>query len=365
MTKNQRAGAGLIAAFILASAALPAISAPRAPASDDTQAVERMRAAMAVNAGKLLETQGGSRIVFKVDTAALHEAVVTELRDDVYRILREGRIPFSGLAMGDGSVEVRIAEAKDRQRIMSKLVPSTESAPSVALADSGDGLTRFTPTDLGLAERLRRLVGQSIDMIEQRLRNADIRQASVQPDGPDRIRVMLPGIRDPERVTAMFNKKARVTFRLVDVSMEASKALEGSPPETSEILYDFKTKTPYLLLKEIAVEGDDIIDAAPGFDPATQKPIASFRFNAHGTRRFAQITTDNVGRPFATVFNDRVLSAAVIQEPIVGATGQISGGFTLEDANTIAMMLRSGTLPGRLAVVDQQVVEPAGNTGKQ
>ncbi len=112
---NQRARTtGLIVAFILASAALPAMSAPRAsaPAVDDAQAVDKMRAAIAANAGKLLETQSGSRIVFKVDSAALREAMVTDLRDDLYRILREGRIPFSGLAMREGGVEVRIAEPK-------------------------------------------------------------------------------------------------------------------------------------------------------------------------------------------------------------------------------------------------------------
>jgi preprotein translocase subunit SecD len=297
MTMNKRARTtGLIVAFILASAALPAISAPRAPASDDAQAVDKMRAAIAANAGKALQMQGGSRILFKVDTGALHEAVVTDLRDDLYRILREGRIPFAGLAMPEGGVEVRITEAKDRQRVLSKLVPSTEATPSggatVAVADSGDGLTRLTPTDSGFAERLHGLVRQSIEMIEQRLRSSDIGQAGVQSDGSDRIRVLLPGIRDPERVTAMFSQKARITFRLVDVSMTATKALEGPPSAASEVLYDFKTRTPYLLLKEIAMEGDDITDAIPGLDPQSQQPIAYFRFNARGTRHFAQITGD-------------------------------------------------------------------------
>jgi preprotein translocase subunit SecD len=167
-------------------------------------------------------------------------------------------------------------------------------------------------------------------------------------------------------VTAMFAKQARLTFRLVDESMTATKAMEGSPPEGSEVLTDFKTKAPYLVLKETAVEGNDITDAAPGFDPATHQPIASFRFNAHGTRRFAQVTQDNVSKPFAIVLDDQVLSVSVIREPILGGSGVISSGnFTLEDANTMAMMLRSGTLPGRLSVVEQQVVEPAGNSGKQ
>jgi preprotein translocase subunit SecD len=160
-------------------------------------------------------------------------------------------------------------------------------------------------------------------------------------------------------------RKARIAFRLVDVSMTATQALQGSPPPGSEVLTDFKTKSPHLLLKDIAVEGDDITDAQPGFASRSRQPIASFRLNARGTRRFAHLTADNIGRPFAIVIDDQVRSVSVIREPITGGSGQISGSFTLEDANTIAMLLRSGTLPGRLTVVNQQVVEPAGHAGKQ
>jgi preprotein translocase subunit SecD len=220
-------------------------------------------------------------------------------------------------------------------------------------------LIRLTPTDSAFAERLHGLVRQSMEMIEQRLRDSAIRQAGVQPDGSDGIRVLLPGVTDPDRVTAMFSKKSRIAFRLVDVSMEATEALQ-SPPEGSEVLYDFKTRTPYLLRKEVLLEGDDIIDAAPGFDAQSHQPIASFRFNARGARHLAHITEENVGRPFAILLDDQVLSVSVIREPISGGSVVISGNFTLEEANTIAMKLRSGTLPGRLSVVDQQVVEPAG-----
>jgi preprotein translocase subunit SecD len=351
---------GFFLALMLASAAGSAIAAPR---SDDAQAVDKMRAAVAANAEKALARQGGSKIMFKVDAGALREAMVTELRDDLYRTVREGRIPFSGLAIRDGGVEVRIADAKDRQRVLGKLVPST-AAQTISVTDSGDGLIRLMPTEAGFAERLHDLVRQSGEMIEQRLRNSGIRDASEQPDGADRIRVLLPGVRDPERVSAMLSKRGRVTFRMVDVSVIATQALQ-SPPPGSEILRDFKTKEPYVILKDIAMEGDDIIGASPGIDPQSQQPIASFWFNGRGTRRFATITQENVGRPFAIVVDDQVLSAPVIREPIVGGSGQISGNFTIEDANNVVTLLRSGTLPGRLTVVDQQVIEPAANAGKQ
>jgi preprotein translocase subunit SecD len=146
--------------------------------------------------------------------------------------------------------------------------------------------------------------------------------------------------------------------------VSTAQALQ-SPTPASEVLRDFKTKEPYVVLKEAAMDGDDIIDAAPSFDARSQQPIATFRFNARGTRRFATITQENVGRPFAIIVDDQVLSAPVIREPILGGSGQIAGNFTIEDANNVATLLRSGTLPGRLSVVDQQVVEPAVNAGKQ
>ena len=351
--------AGIFVALMLASAAGSAVAAPR---SDDAQAVDKMRAAIVANAEKALAKQGGSKILFKVDRSALREAVVTELRDDLYRTVREGRIPFSALAIRDGGVEIRIADAKDRQRVLGKLVPST-AAETIGVTDAGDGLIRLMPTEAGFDERLRDLVRQSGEMIDQRLRNSGIKDASEQPDGADRIRVLLPGVRDPERVSAMFAKRGRVTFRLIDVSVSAAQALQNPPP-ASDVLYDFKTKDPYVVLNDIVMEGDDIIDASPGIDRATQQPIASFRFNARGARRLATVTQELVGRPFAILVDDRVLAAPVIREPITGGSVQIAGNFTIEDANNVAMLLRSGALPGRLSLVDQQVVEPAANAGK-
>jgi preprotein translocase subunit SecD len=367
MTMNERVRTtGLIVAFILAFA-FPAIAAP---APDAAQEAAKMRAKISAYVENALATQGGSRIVFKVDSNALREAIVMDLRDEVFQIVHDGRIPFAGLALREGGVEVRIANANDRQKVAGKLVPTTQAppptqaVPTVTVTDSGDGLIRFVPTDSRFDGRLNELLQQSIQMIAQRLRDSGIRLADAQPDEPDRIRVLLPGVRDPERVAAIFSKRARVTFRLVDGSMSPEEALKGAPPPGSEILYHFKSNEPYLVLKEVAMEGDDIIDVSPGFDQRTDEPIATFRFNGRGTRRFAHITEENIGKPFAIVADDKVLSAPVIREPIRGGSGQIAGNFTIEDANRVAMLLRSGTLPGRLSVVDQQVVEPDANAGK-
>jgi preprotein translocase subunit SecD len=352
-----------ILAFLSASALLSMIAAPDLATADDAQVVEKARATIAASAEKAMEKLGGSRILFKVDADALREAMVTELRDNVLRILREERIPYAGFALRDGGVELRIADGKNRQRFLNKLVSETDTkslrAGTIGITDSGDGLIRLAPKDPEFAERLRELVVQSIDMIDQRLRNVGIR-ADSQPDGADRIRVLVPGLKDPERVTAVFNNRPQIAIRLVDESMTVEEALKGNAPAASEVLHHFKTKDPVLVAKKILVEGSDIVDVYALRDQRTREPVAVFRFNARGTRHFAQITAENIGRPFAVVLDDEVLSSPVIREQITGGTGQISGNFTIEEANTVAMLVRAGTIPGRLSVVDQQVVAPLG-----
>ncbi|TCU68493.1 preprotein translocase subunit SecD [Bradyrhizobium sp. R2.2-H] len=346
----------LIAAF----ATVFAIALPSATLGADTQ-FDKMRAKVAAFVTDKMEKLGGSRIVYKVDIDGLRAAAVTDLRDDVYKTLREGRIAFSGLAIRDAGVDVKIADAKGREQLTRKLASAAEGLPTHAftVTDGGDGLIRLAPTDAASAERLRDLVEDSIAMIEQRLKDAGVKLAIVQVDGTDRIRIFLPGVMEPEHVTAIFARKVKVGFRLIDLSMSAEQAQSGAPPAGTEVLLGFKDRIPYLVAKDSAIEGGDISYAGPGFGADGKEPIASFRFNGRGTRRFAHITAENVGKPFAIVLDDKVISAPVIREPITGGSGQIAGNFTLEEANSVAMLLRAGSLPGRLGLVEQQVVQPA------
>ncbi len=346
----------LIAALAMASA----IALPRTVLADETQ-LDKMRAKISAYVGNMMEKLGGSRIVYRVDSDGLREAVITDLRDDVYKNLREGRIAFSGLSIRDGCVEVKIADTKGREQLAHKLASAAEGLPTHALTviDGGDGLVRLAPTDAASAARLHDLIEDAIAMIEQRLKDAGVKLASVQPDRTDRIRIFLPDVMEPERVTAIFARKVTVSFRLIDLSMPAEQAQSGTPPAGTEVLLGSKDKQPYLVAKDSALDGDDIRYAGPGFASGTKDPIASFRFNGRGTRRFAHVTEENIGKPFAIVLDGKVISAPVIREPITGGSGQISGNFTLEEASSVAMMLRAGSLPGHLALVDQQVIQPA------
>jgi len=353
--------------IILALAMTSVISAsvialPRAALAEDQ--FDRMRAKITAFVGDKMEKLGGSRIIYKVDADGLRDSVVTDLRDDVYKILHDGHIAFSNLAIRDGGVDVKIADAKGRDQLARKLAAAAEGVPShaVSLTDGADGAVRLAPTDTASKARLNELVEDSIAMLEQRLKDADVKVFSVVPDGADRIRIFLPGVTTPERITTIFARKIKVSFRPIDASMSAEQAQSGTPPEGSDVLLGFKDKRPYLVAKEgskdSALGGDDISDAMPGFAQGTKDPIVSFRFNGRGARRFAHLTEESVGRALAIVLDDKVLSAPVIREPITAGSVQISGNFTLEEANSVAMLLRAGALPGRLTLVEQQVIQP-------
>src|SRR5262249_44326723 len=141
---------------------------------------------------------------------------------------------------------------------------------------------------------------------------------SIQRQGNDRILVQVPGLGDPQKLIEIIGTTAKLTFRLVDTSMSAEQALQGRPPPESEIVYGSKAenKQPYLLEKRLIVSGDEPTAAPPAFDQPPNEPIVSLTFNSSGARKFGQVTTENVGRPFAIVLDDEVISAPQIREPI-------------------------------------------------
>jgi preprotein translocase subunit SecD len=171
--------------------------------------------------------------------------------------------------------------------------------------------------------------------------------------------VQVPGLQDPQRLKDLLGRTAKLTFRMVDMSMSAEQALTTRPPAESEVLYSRPpNRVPYVIERAVVVAGEDLVDAQPGFDQRSSEPIVTFRFNANGGRKFGQATVANVGRPFAIVLDNEVISAPVIREPILGGSGQISGGFTVQEANDLSILLRAGALPAPLNILEERTVGP-------
>ena len=315
-----------------------------------------------------LDLQGGSHILLEVDADAVRQEKVETLRDDVRRVLREARIGYSGLVARGDSVEVRIRNTADVPQALAKLRELSQplggllggtGQRSVNISDAGGGLIRLRVTEAAMNERIRQSVDQSIQIIERRVNELGTVEPSIQRQGVDRILVQVPGLQDPARLKELLGKTAKLTFRLVDMSMNPQEAVrQGHAPPDSEILYEGKgaQRVPVLVEKHVMVSGEDLNDAQPGFDRRTSEPIVSFRFNTSGGRRFARVTQENVGRPFAIVLDNEVISAPVIREPILGGSGQISGNFTVESANDLAILLRAGALPAPLTIIEERTV---------
>src|SRR5205807_545490 len=175
---------------------------------------------------------------------------------------------------------------------------------------------------------------------ERRVNQLGTVEPVIQRHGTDRILVQVPGLQDPSRLKELLGKTAKMEFRMVDPTVPPDQAQQGRVPPDSELLMSSTSpKIPYVIKKQILVSGGDLTDAQPGFDQRTNEPIVSFRFNTAGSRKFAQATSENVGQPFAIVLDNEVISAPVIREPITGGSGQISGNFTVQQANELALLL--------------------------
>ncbi|WP_029355257.1 protein translocase subunit SecD [Bosea sp. 117] len=314
-----------------------------------------------------LDLQGGSYIVLQVDQAEVRKARLEQLRDDARRVLRDARVGYSGLNIQNNAVQVVIREGQDAALALTKLRELAQPLGGVlqgsgqldtSVSASGNTIT-LALTDAGIQSRTIQAVSQSIEIIRKRIDQLGTTEPSIQRQGADRIQVQVPGLQDPSRLKALLGQTAKLTFRLVDTSMSPQQAEQSRPPAGTEILQSQDNPpTPYLIEQRILVAGEDLVDAQPGFDSNTREPIVTFRFNTNGARRFAEATQANVGRPFAIVLDNRVISAPVIREPILGGSGQISGNFTVQQANDLAILLRAGALPVPLQVVEERTVGP-------
>jgi preprotein translocase subunit SecD len=306
-----------------------------------------------------LDLQGGAQLLMEVDSASVTKGQVDALRDDVRAKMREGKISISGgIAEQPRGVVVRIADPAERARALELLRSLNQNVGgaltgatghTLDISDTGDGAVQLTLTEAATTEKIRHAVTQSIEVLNRRLNGTGTKETNVQQQGNDRILVEVPGLQDTTKVKELLGATAKLEFRLV--------ADPGDPPSEYETLPEQQGGT-IPVQKRVMVAGEDLVDAQPSFDSRTGEPDVNFRFNLRGGQRFGQVTSENVGRLFAIVLDGKVISAPRILSPITGGSGQITGNFTVEQANNLAVLLRAGALPAKLTVVEEQTIGP-------
>jgi len=316
-----------------------------------------------------LDLQGGSHILLKIDQNDLVKDRLNTSRDEIRSLLRDAKIGYTGLSGSGKVVQVRIRDAGQveaaKEALKSLTAPVSSglftggSVTEMTMDEPEPGLLRFTMTDAGIQYRTSTALAQSIEVVGRRVNELGTTEPIVQRQGNDRILVQVPGLQDPKRLKDILGQTAKLTFQMVDQSMPVQDAINGRPPAGSTVMYSKDDPpVPYLIENRVIVSGENLVDAQATFDSRTNEPVVSFRFDGKGATRFGQATQQNVGKLFAIILDNHVISAPQIREPILGGTGQISGNFTPQSANDLAVLLRAGALPATLTVIEERTVGP-------
>ncbi|MEH7838542.1 protein translocase subunit SecD [Rhizobium laguerreae] len=301
-----------------------------------------------------LDLRGGSHLVLEVDEADLTKERLQSLLQDARRVLREKGIQPKAVVRSQNQIVVTLADAAQSDAAVTELktlanpISTGLSAGQADLDVTANGATITVGfSRAGIAANVDNAVQQSLEVIRQRVDQVGVSEPTIQRIGANRVLVQLPGAQDPSRLRELLGSTAKMSFHML--------APNNAPGPGVTMLNDDEGRS-YPVLDRVEISGDRLSDARVSFDPNTREPIVSFRFDSAGATRFAEITRQNVGNPFAIVLDNKVLSAPVIREPITGGSGQISGSFSADSATTLAAMLRAGALPAKLTVIEERTV---------
>ena len=305
-----------------------------------------------------LDLQGGSYLMLEVDTSYVVREHLNSLVETVRATLRKERVKYAELGLsGKDTVKVRILEAGDREKIRPEL---RKLDPSAAFDMAEDGTVTWSYDENALRSRINQAVDQSIEIVRRRIDEMGTREPSIQRQGAERIVVQLPGVKDPDRIKELLGKTAKLTFHMVDDTATPDDARAGRLPPGSMLLPSAENErglpTSYVVKKRVEVGGDLLTDAQATFQDG--HPVVSFKFSAAGGKKFGDTTKENVGKALAIVLDGKVISAPRVNEPILGGSGVISGGFNVQQAKDLSMLLRAGALPAPLGVLEERTVGP-------
>jgi protein-export membrane protein SecD len=317
-----------------------------------------------------LDLQGGSYMLLEVQMDEVEKDRIEQLKSDIRVGLRKARIAFSLPTSAPNVVTVHIIDADraaDASAILKGLNPLggggvlAVGARAYDVSDAGDNTTSLKMTEGYRTQLQTEIVKQSIEVVRRRIDALGTREPTIEQQGSDRILVQVPGLSDPDRLIALLGKTAKMTFQMVDDHADIDQAQKGNVPIGSELLFEDNPvpggkPTAIVVEKRVVVAGDRLTGARQDYDSQSGQPDVAFSFDSVGAHEFGTATKENVGRRFAIVLDKKVIEAPTIITPILGGSGQITGNFTVESANNLAILLRAGALPAPLKVLEVRTV---------
>jgi len=318
-----------------------------------------------VNLG--LDLAGGSHIMLEADPAQVRSQRLESMEESVRAALgrAEPRIRIGDISSRNGRLSFLLDDPSQVDAAREQILPLVNGTGLVREWDLEvvDG-SRFvlTPTNSGIAQAVNNAMNSATEVVRKRIDSLGTREPTIIREGDTRIVVQVPGLEDPEALKSLLGQTANLEFKLVDQTALPADIQQGIAPPGSEIV-PYAPGTPFagtsIAVKRLGgIRGDSLTNAQQTFDGQTNEPVVSITFDQQGGAKFAKLTTENVNRPFAIILDGQVLSAPNINEPILGGSAQISGSFTVESANQLAIALQSGALPVDLKVVEERTVGP-------
>ncbi|MSO77274.1 MAG: protein translocase subunit SecD [Alphaproteobacteria bacterium] len=304
-----------------------------------------------------LDLQGGSQILLEVDTDAVIRDRMEALVDATRNVLRQRGIGYLNLGIEGATVVFKLRDASQADSVR-ELLRKEDTQLQTRLGEAGT-ITVFL-TEQELRERRRAAVEQSLEIVRRRIDETGMREPVIQRQGQSRIVVQLPGVGDPQRIKRLLGKTAKLNFHMVEVGATPEQAAGGRGPAGTVVMPSDERRSSgpaqYVVRKRPMLAGERLVDARPSFQDGA--PVVNFRFDTLGAKQFGKATQDNVGKLMAIALDDRIISAPVIREPILGGSGIISGSFTTQEAQDLALLLRAGALPAPLNVLEERTVGP-------
>ncbi|PZP56342.1 MAG: protein translocase subunit SecD [Micavibrio aeruginosavorus] len=291
-----------------------------------------------------LDLRGGSHLLLEADIDSVIKQKTEDAATALRTELRKQKIEFSNVSTIQNGIKLElkpqadmIAAEKELRRIDDTFVVSRDGSVLQAVYDERALKTIRTQT-----------LAQSIEIVERRVNETGTREPIIQRQGDTRILVQLPGVENPERIKELMGRTAKLTFHLVD--------LDGSGVDARLLPMHDEPAQKISIKRRVIMSGDMLVQAQPSFQEGA--PVVSFKLNAIGSRRFCDVTTQNVNKPFAVVLDGEVITAPNINSAICGGQAIISGSFSVQEASDLALLLRAGALPTTLTVVEERSVGP-------
>ena len=308
-----------------------------------------------------LDLQGGSYLLLEVDSQPIINRNLQEKLLQLRKYFKKNNIKYKNLTLKNKKIIFHLTkeDIKKFEKIFFEeentinnyydIYRSHEMTFSVSELNSIENLATISYTKFGLIEIKNSTLDQSLEIVRRRIDEVGTNEPTIIKRGNDRILIELPGLDDPNRIKRLLGKTANLTFRLVS---------ESEDNFGSELLSYEESEQKLNISKRILLSGDNLITAKPSFDNQNNETTVNFSLDRVGTKKFARATINNVGKRLAIILDNKIMSAPVIKEPIVGGNGVITGNFTFQSATDLALLLRSGALPAPLNIIEERTVGP-------